>query len=298
MAIRFSRGFEEDPDYHPQWRALQAREYAREYEEVKAQNPDATFLIPPDEDDELVLDYFSYLVLGDCNDDAVKYAHSCNESNGIRGMGTMIQSMFVGGLTPEEIADEIQTSEGNVHVYLKLFFDVERYLKKDALMLSIISPYAKTEGTDRAKQNALWLGISYAFGWKLAKNILQRRIKVDPSILETFVDSMKSCINLQAAEYIMAIRSGSLARPSDFERYISQTNATALSAAGASEEMAQNAQNFRQALMGLIQSTAKDLPDEHPVQRMLKDKEQAIETTSVKQKVEEKKFVKLPIKRL
>jgi hypothetical protein len=297
MAQFFSRGFDSDPNYFPNWRSLQAREYAREYDEAKSQDPNATYVIDNQEDDELVLDYFSLLTVGDCNDEAVKYAHRCNESNSSRGMGTLIQSMLVGGCSPEEIAKEVHTHEGNVHVYLKLFFDVERYLEKESLMLSVITPYTKQDN-ESLKQISLWLGISYAFGWKLAKNILQRKIKIDQSVIDVFMDSMKNCINMQAAEYTMAVRSGSVARPSDFERYISQVNATALSAAGASEEMSQNAQGFRNALLGLIKNTTKDLPEEHPVTQMIKDREEVLAIESDAKTKQEKMFVNVPIKRL
>ena len=296
MAQIFSRGFEVDPNYHPQWRSLQAREYAKEYEEAIA--TDESYCVPPEEDDEIVLDYFSLLTLGDCNDDSLKYAHGCNETNALRGFGTLIQSMLVGGCSQQEVANELGTSEKNIDAYVKLFFDIERYLNNEPLMLSIITPYSKVDESSKIRQNTLWLGLSYAFGWKIAKNVLQRNMNVDTATVDTFMESMKNCINMQAAEYAMAVRSGSVARPSDFERYILQMNATAMSAAGHTEEMSSNSQNFRNALLGLIKDTSKALPDSHPVKQMIEMKEaQVIE---IEQKVlpPQKKFGNKPLKRL
>ena len=298
MAQHFSRGFEVDPNYHPQWRSLQAREYAKEYEEAMSCDPQESYVIPPGEDDDIVLDYFSLLTLGDCNDDSLKYAHGCNETNSVRGFGTLIQSMLVGGCSLTEVASELGTSEENIESYIKLFFDIERYLNCEPLMLSIITPYDKVDESSKIRQNNLWLGMSYAFGWKTAKNVLQRKMNMDAATVETFMESMKNCINMQAAEYAMAVRSGSVARPSDFERYIAQVNATALSAAGHTEEMSSNSQNFRNALLGLIKETSKTLPDAHPVKQMIEMKEaQVIE---IEQKVlpVQKKFGNRPLKRL
>jgi len=134
----YSRGFELDPNYHPQWRSLQAREYAKEYEEAVAS--EESYCVPPEEDDEIVLDYFSLLTLGDCNDDSLKYAHSCNETNVVSGFGTLIQSMLVGGCSKKEVAKELGTSEKNIESYISLFFDIERYLDCEPLMLSVITP--------------------------------------------------------------------------------------------------------------------------------------------------------------
>jgi len=152
--------------------------------------------------------------------------------------------------------------------------------------------------SSKIRQNTLWLGLSYAFGWNMAKNVLQRKMNIDSSIVDKFMESMKNCINMQAAEYAMAVRSGSVARPSDFERYISQMNATALSAASHTEEMSSNSQNFRNALLGLIKDTSKSLPESHPVKKMIEMKEaQVIE---IEQKVlpMQKKFGNMPLKRL
>jgi hypothetical protein len=294
----FSRGFEDDPNYYPQWRSLQAREYAKEYEEAVSASPAASYCVPPEETDELVLDYFNLLTLNDCNENGVKYAHNCNETNPTRGFGTLIQSMLVGGCTLSTIADELATTEENVQTYINLFFDVERYLNHDNLMSSIISPYSKVDDSSKVKQQTLWLSLSYAFGWNTAKTVLQRRMDVDSSAVDKFVESMKNCINMQAAEYAMAVRSGSVARPSDFERYISQVNATALSAAGHTEEMSSNAQNFRAALLGLIKDTSKALPDSHPVRQMIELKEAKVIEIEQKTSTAQKRFGNYPLKRL
>ena len=294
----FSRGFEDDPNYHPQWRSLQAREYAKEYEEAVSASPPESYVLPSQEDDDHVEDYFNLLVIGDCNENSIKYAHSCNETNATRGFGTLIQSMLVGGGSIPDIAKELSTSEKNISAYVKLFFDIERYIECDQLMASLISPYSKSEDSAKMKQQTLWLSLSYAFGWKTARAVLQRKMDVDSTIVEKFMESMKNCINMQAAEYAMAVRSGSVARPSDFERYISQVNATALSAAGHTEELSSNAQNFRSSLLGLIKDTSKSLPEGHPVRQMIDIKEAKVVEIEQKTLPMQKKFGNQPINRL
>jgi len=293
----FSRGFDVDPNYHPQWRSLQAREYAKEHEAALSSSPPISYVIENEEDD-LVLDYFNLLITGDCNDNSIKYAHGCNETNSIRGFGTLIQSMLVGKCTTDEIAKELCTTTENIESYISLFFDVKKYLECEPLMLSIITPFVKTEESARAKQNTLWLALSYAFGWNAAKVVLQRKMNIDDATVDTFTNSMKNCINMQAAEYSMAVRSGCVARPSDFERYIAHVNATAMSAAGQAETISESAQNFRSALMGLIEGASLELPDSHPVRQIIDIKEAEVVEIKQKEPSEQKMFVKKTLKRL
>ena len=274
MAL-YSRSFEDDPNYNPNWRSLQAREYAKGYEQSQAVSPPAFFSIPEEEDDDLVIDYFTYLSLGTANRNSIKYAHSCNETNFTKGFGTMIQAMLLGGKSVKGIAEELFTTEENISTYLSLFFDVERYIECDLLMSSLVSPFDKNDDSfNRGRQTALWMGLSYAFGWDKAKNILQRKMDVDAGTVKIFTDAMSNCINMQAAEFSLAIRACGVSRPADFERYVAYTSATAITQGAQNENMASTAANFRNALFAVITENSKQLPEEHPLRVMIADREE------------------------
>jgi hypothetical protein len=271
---RFSRDFSDDPDYSPSWRANQAFEYRRVHRELLTRGEEDFVVIPEDEDDQYIIDYFSYLVHGACRFPEVKYAHSCFVSNHTRGFGTQIQSMLLGKKTLKEISSEFKTKEQNIECYLKLFFDVSRYLDSENFVYSIISPYDRWKETPQdVVASSIWMGISYAFGWETAKYILQRRINVNDSIASKLVNSMKNCLELQASEYILGVRLINHARPSDFDRHISYTNALSLSEQTKQGDENLNSDLFRKALWESITEVSSTLSYDDPVRKIIGDKE-------------------------
>jgi hypothetical protein len=297
--ILYSRSFEEDPNYFPDWRSLQAREYEKHYEEAQAARPQQDFFLPDEEDDDFVRDYFSLLTVGDCNNDSVKYGHLCQQSNRTRGFGTLMRSMLVGGCSLERIAKEMFTSEENVDAYFKLFFDMKRYLDCSPLMSFVLVPFMKTEDSfSHDRQNSMWLSLSYAFGWDKAKFLLQRRVDVDAATVSLFTESLANCINLQAAEFAMSVRTGGVARPADFERHIALTNATAMTQASQNESMSSNAESFRNALFGIVSEKAQALPASHPVRQMLSEKATEVIEIEESSSRTKKKFGISPIRHL
>ena len=272
----FSRDF--GSDYTPAWRAHQAFEYLRVYREAQQRGEDNALVIPPEEDDEYIVDFFSLLVHGSCHYPEIKYAHSCFYINTAKGMGTVIQSMLLGGKTIRDIADKFKTSEKNINCYLKMFFDVERYLDCETLIYSLISPYDKwTEYSKDILEGYTWMAISYAFGWETAKAMLQRRLCAGDDIVKKFTDSMSEAIKMQASEYALGTRVSSEARPSDFERHINLTNATSLAEQGKlAEGSIANGEFFRQALWGGIKEVSSSLDYDDPVRKIIGDKERKI----------------------
>jgi len=254
--MQYSRNFSIDPNYCPNWRSLQAREYASAFLDANEE----TFVIPESEDDDDVVAYYAYLTTEETDSIPIKYAHSCNETDSIRGFGTAIKSMLLGGLTQDQIAEEMGTSQDNVEMYIKLFFDIEAYLGNKFILSSIISPFIKKQEIDEAKkQSGLWMSISLAFGWDKAKRILQRDISMPKKDVEFFLDQMRSAIDMQAAEFSLLARSGYAARPCDFERFIAKLSIEqAAGTTAASLEVAKSSEKFREALFSLAKSKEEE----------------------------------------
>jgi len=250
--MNYSRDFSSDPNYYPNWRSLQAREYANEFMESQ----DATYTLPETEEDEDVVAYYSYLVTEDTEINPIKYAHSCNESDNVRGFGTAIKSMLLGGLEIDKIAEEMGTPIENIDMYIKLFFDVERYIGNKFILSSIISPFIKKQEIDESKkQSGLWMSVALAFGWDKARRILHRDMATPKKDVDFFLDQMRASIDMQAAEFSFLVRSGYTARPCDFERFIAKLSAEqAAGVSAASEEVAKSAEKFREALFSLAKS--------------------------------------------
>lgn len=275
---RYSRDFGEDPDYSPAWRANQALEYRRVHRDLVARGERNIAVLPEDEDDDYVIDYFSYLVYGSCHFREIKYAHSCFQSNYSRGFGTQIQSMYLGGKSFSEIADSFKTRPKNIECYLKMFFDVIEYLDCENLIYSVIAPFDRWKETPLdAVANSIWMGLSYEFGWDTAKYILQRRLHVTEAISKKLADSMQQSLSLQASEYVLGVRLASHARPSDFERHVNYTNAMSLSDQNKiRQDGVANGDFFKQALWGTYKELSSSLDRNDPVRKMIGERERII----------------------
>lgn len=275
---RHSRSFGEDPDYSPAWRANQALEYRRVYRDLVSRGENNIAVIPEDENDEYVIDYYSYLVYGSCHYPQVKYAHSCFNSNYSKGFGTQMQAMLLGKEPISKIADSFKTKRENVECYLKLFFDVEEYLDCESLIYSIISPFDRWKETPLdAVANSIWMGISYEFGWDTAKYILQRRLHVTDEVAKKLSDAMQQCLSLQAGEYVLGTRLASHARPSDFERHVAYTNAMSLSEQNKiKQDGMANGEFFKAALWSTYKEVSSTLTYDDPIRKMIGDREKVV----------------------
>ena len=271
---QFSRDFSEDPDYSPSWRANQAMEYRRVYRDLVSRGEENIVVVPPEESDEYIIDYFSYLIHGAFHFPEIKYAHSCFNSNHVRGFGTQIQAMFLGQKTVSEIAESFKTKEKNIECFLKMFFDVSNYLDCENLIYSLISPYDRWKETPLdVVANSIWMGLSYEFGWDTAKYILQRRLQVTEKIAEKLSNAMKQSLSLQASEYVLGVRLVNHARPSDFERHIAYTNALSFAEKDRDQGPFSNGDLFRNALWAGITETSVMLDKSDPVRKMIGEKE-------------------------
>ena len=275
---KYSRDFSEDPDYSPAWRANQAIEYRRVYRDLISRGEQNISVLPEEEDDDYVIDYYSYLVYGTCHYPQVKYAHSCFQSNYSRGFGTQIQAMFLGKKSVDEIAESFKTKPQNIECYLKLFFDVISYLDCENLIYSVIAPYDRWKETPLdAVANSIWMGLSYEFGWDTAKYILQRRLHVTDKIAQKLSEAMQQSLSLQASEYVLGVRLVNHARPSDFERHVQYTNAMSLSEQNKiKQDGLMNGEFFRSALWGTYKDITATLDHDDPVRQLIGDRERDI----------------------
>lgn len=274
---KFSRNFSVDPDYSPSWRANQALEYRRVYRDLLSRGEENIVVVPEDEDDEYVVDYYSYLVHGTCHYPEVRYAHSCFQSNHSRGFGTQIQAMFIGKKSVEEIAKSFKTNESNILCYIKLFFDVIDNLDCENLIYSIIAPYDRWKETPLdAVASSIWMGLSYEFGWDISKYILQRRLQVTESVAQKLKDAMQQSLELQASEYVLGVRLVNHARPSDFERHIQYTNAMSIAEANKSQDSVTSGEFFRNALWSGIKEVSSKLDYEDPARKIIGEKEKEL----------------------
>ena len=93
---------------------------------------------------------------------------------------------------------------------------------------------------------------------------------------------------MQASEFVLGARMTMKARPCDFERHISLTNAMSIAEQNKTAEGAiANGDYFRKALWGGIKEVSSSLDYNDPVRKMIGDKEREL---SLKDKQEVKQI--------
>jgi hypothetical protein len=123
--------------------------------------------------------------------------------------------------------------------------------------------------------------ITYEFGWDTAKYILQRRLQVTEKIAEKLSSAMKQSLSLQASEYVLGVRLVNHARPSDFERHISYTNALSFAERDKDQGPFSNGDLFRNALWAGISETSVMLDKNDPVRKLIGDKEKELRSPQI-----------------
>jgi hypothetical protein len=127
------------------------------------------------------------------------------------------------------------------------------------------------------------MGLSYSFGWDSSKYILERRLNVTNEISSKLTAAMKNSLELQASEYVLGVRLVNHARPSDFDRHISYTNALSLSEQMRSGEDSVNGDLFRKALWDGIKEVSSSLSYDDPARELIGQKENEIRNKGKKE---------------
>lgn len=147
----------EGPDYHPNWRFLQAEQYLQHLH-VPAPGARTLEQILEGEPDEFVRDLLLFHEGHPCERaDAIAYATRWNKENLASRAGALIRTMVLAGGSAATIAQETATTEENITVFEKLYFDVRPYLACAAVVEEILSSAVGFEKR--------WFMIARRHGW-------------------------------------------------------------------------------------------------------------------------------------
>jgi hypothetical protein len=135
----------EGPDYHSNWRLLQGEHYLQELH-VLAPGARTIEQILEGESDEFVRDFLLFHEGHPCGHaEAIAYATRANQENLASGAASLIRTMVLAGASAAKIAQEMATTEENITVFEKIYFDVRPYLSAGAFVAQICSSAVGTE---------------------------------------------------------------------------------------------------------------------------------------------------------
>ena len=138
MSEEVIRSLEEGPDHQPDWRNRVVAIYLADI----AKAPDGKSRLTEilfTEKDPFVRQFLRFRYDGvSSNLAGFRYAAGCQARNAATGPASMIRSMLVADRTPTEIAAELGTTRLNIVTFMKVFFDVRRYLGNDVWLRGIV----------------------------------------------------------------------------------------------------------------------------------------------------------------
>lgn len=181
--VRYPRGFDKSPGYYPQWRELQAQNYWNET--LKANAADQEFVIPDWEDDQIVMDYYDYLVVpevaysGDPRANQFFYAKEAVEHNARTSGSSKMRALMIAGLSAEHVADRMGSSAANIETFYSIFFDVRRYLGSRDLLSSLAFWIPEKNESIENKRDRMWMCGAYIGGEAEFDRLVTRKIEYD-----------------------------------------------------------------------------------------------------------------------
>ena len=228
MEEQVIRSLEEGPDHQPDWRNRIAAIYLADI----AKAPDGKSRLTEilfTEKDPFVRQFLRFRYDGVCSNAAgFRYAAGCQARNASTGAASMIRAMLVADRTPDEIATELGTTKINVVTFMKVFFDVRRYLDNEVWLqcISMTPP----EGMDEAEalRERRWLTAAYHRGWEGVEQVVFHRVPSTIESIEATSRQLTASLGARALEYVGDLQArGEAPSENDLRRFLAARNVEA-----------------------------------------------------------------------
>lgn len=226
------RNFEDGVGYSPSWRSDFANTYITLMKRAKGKGEE--YDLPKEENDELIINYFSFIKLKSAANYPDYYqADEIDGINHLKGKGSMIKAMVIAGLSNAAIAEWFPMRELSVQLFVDLFFDVRRYLTKIGFLRDIIFPFVNVGGyeaiTEDVHHERIMISTAFTQGWEGLQRLFIKNTKLTEVETIALEKSVHNSLAFQADLYGRHIVLNPLPRPCDMERFqmSSQTKAQA-----------------------------------------------------------------------
>ena len=229
MSEEVIRSLEEGPDHQPDWRNRVVAIYLADI----AKAPDGKSRLTEilfTEKDPFVRQFLRFRYDGVCSNAAgFRYAAGCQARNAARGPASMIRSMLVADRTPTEIAAELGTTRLNIVTFMKVFFDVRRYLGNDVWLRGIVMAGPPDGvGETEALRERRWLTAAYSRGWEGVEQVVFGRIPSTIESIESTSRQLAANLGVRALEYVGDLQArGEAPNENDLRRFLAARNVEA-----------------------------------------------------------------------
>lgn len=252
--FRPSENLEDGRDYFFDWRWRKLLGYLRTARGKL--NPHETPTSIQNETDQVIIDAFIDIVHGDKVNPSVQWAVKTFRANARTSGASQLKAMLLSRAEKEAIATEMSARPCDVETFEKLFFDVTRYIDKQAYISSIFAPFQTTTSMDDASpasaaeaKERMWMMVGYYFGMKKLELIMYRPMIVSANDLKEIHDSMDSMMTMAQFDYATTMRTFGFARPTDFEKGMQYATVKAQASLAAQGQSTGNFQEFYSKLL-------------------------------------------------
>ena len=226
---RYPRSLSESPNFVPDWRALQAKQYLALYNKSKQErevNPAIPeFTLPDWENDHMVVEYYAFLRYGTTGDPAVDdryfYAHECSITREYMGAGVHVKAYMITGLDLDGIAERMGTTPDKIATFLLLYFDVESCLANKDYMSRLAFAFVRgrTEDPFRNRERSFYAKALH-FGLKGLEAAIYGTMDMADCDREELYKRLNNTMLQQAMDFMIVRRSGGYATSDDFDRFV------------------------------------------------------------------------------
>ena len=222
------RDLSEGLDFQPDWRNRVVEQYIAEYAKIPNHKTPGDILMG--ERDPFVKHAFLFrLGVGRVNAKAFEFSYRTQANNHTTGAASMIKAMAIADRRANEIAQELRTERWYVTTYLRLFFDVERFLSCDAwLRLLIFPPDANQLSSPEAIRERRWLSSAYLQGWPGLEKMLFNRGRASENDVRQLRVEIEAALGARALEFVTGLQaSGAPVNMQDLERFVAVRESSA-----------------------------------------------------------------------
>ena len=196
MPAKITRRLEDGPDYRPDWRHLQVREYLNFIDQSDAAAAGLDKILS-EESDAFVRDLLLFHSERPCGNEGIAYAVKC-QRHSKTPFASAIKAMVIANVSPERIAREFGTTKERIETFEKLYFDARRYLKHRGWIRGVCYP-AKPNSVDATELR--WFAVAFRRGWPGVEEVVLGRV---PKSGERTLDGAISVLLGRVEDYCSA----------------------------------------------------------------------------------------------
>jgi hypothetical protein len=164
---KITRRLEDGPDYEPDWRHLQVREYLNFIDQSDAADARLDKILS-EEPDSFVRDLLLFHCERPCDNEGIAYAVKCQRYRKTR-FASAIKALVIAHGSPEQIAHEFGTTKEKIETFEKLYFDVRRYLNHRGWLRGVC--YDSVDATELR-----WFAVAFRRRWPGVEEVVLGRL--------------------------------------------------------------------------------------------------------------------------